>query len=265
MRAAPLPVRLATLALAAVLASTIAYWALQVLAPRPAIAPATASDLVGSADPSAAARLFGGAAPAMAAAAAPSNLRVAGVAASDRLAAVLLSIDGQPARVYGVGDALPDGAKVVSVGADRVVLERGGARIELAAPARPSVALLTSGPRAGQPASSGGPGVSGFAPPGQFPAQPSAPGFAQPPAPPGFPTSAPGYPPPAPGVAPLAPCALPAPGMPPGLAVAPVPGASPPAMGAPPGGQPPMQPGEGLRGAAPAVPPDVPAPAPAAQ
>lgn len=161
-----LPVRIATVALAAALASIAAYWALQLLAPRPAIAPVASAETAGPIDPAPAARLFGGAAPARAAAPAPSNLQVLGVIASrGQRAAAILSVDGQPGRAFGVGSALPDQSRVAEVYADRVVLERDGARIDLPAPARGSTAVLTSGPRrgaAGDASGSAAPGTPAF-------------------------------------------------------------------------------------------------------
>ena len=242
MRLASPSVRISTVALAAALASIATYWALQVTAPRTAIAPAAASaESAGAADLTPAARLFGGAATAPTAPP-PSNIQVVGVAAAGRRASVVLQIEGQPSRAYGIGDMLPGGGQVVAVRADAVVIDRGGTRIEVPAPTRPTIDLLSSGPRAAQwPGSS----ASGGAMPG-MPAVPMPPGMP----PPGMPPAM------APMPAPMPPPVVPPPNMLPGTGgftppSAPMPGAVPGMAGAPGMAGSGMSPGGSLRGAVP--------------
>lgn len=128
------------------LGGTGAYWALQLFAPPVAIAPAgslvdtrsapdlvTAQALFGSAD-SAAVPLPG------------LNIRVIGVAASPARGSAVLVVDSKAAKAFLVGDDVGDGLRLVEVRPDAAILERKGVRIELPAPQRPTVALLSSGP-----------------------------------------------------------------------------------------------------------------------
>ncbi|MCO5105879.1 MAG: hypothetical protein M9907_02230 [Burkholderiaceae bacterium] len=139
----------ASLAAFALLCATLAYWALQWLAPAVPIAPAgSLADQRDAPDLAAASRLFGmpvgsgGTAPV----AMPSNIQVLGVAASEVRGSAVLVVDGRPPKAFMVGDAVGADAKLVEVRSDAAVIERNGARIELAAPKRPSVATLSSGP-----------------------------------------------------------------------------------------------------------------------
>ncbi|MDL1907939.1 hypothetical protein FBR03_10875, partial [Betaproteobacteria bacterium PRO1] len=139
----------ASLAMFALLCATIAYWALQLLAPAVPIAPAGSLAGAGdAADPVSAGRLFGlpsGSGSAQAPVA-PSSIQVLGVAASELRGSAVLSVDGKPARAFMVGDAVSAAAKLVEVRPGAVVIERNGARVELPAPQRPSVATLWAGP-----------------------------------------------------------------------------------------------------------------------
>lgn len=132
------------------LGATCAYWALQLFAPPIAIAPAgsivdtrSAPELVG------AQALFGStASETTIAAPADLEIRVLGVAASPSRGSAVLVVDTDTARAFLVGDEVDDGLRLVDVRSDAAVLERNGVRLELPAPQRPSVTLLSSGPDA---------------------------------------------------------------------------------------------------------------------
>ncbi len=138
-----------TLAMFALLCAAIAYWTLQLLAPAIPIAPAgSLADQRDTPDLAAAARLFGlpagsGGAPS---AVAQSAIQVLGVAASDLRGSAVLVVDGKPPRAFMVGDAVSADTRLVAVHSGAVTIERNGARIELPAPQRPSVATLWAGP-----------------------------------------------------------------------------------------------------------------------
>lgn len=139
----------ASLAMFALLCATIAYWALQLLSPAVPIAPAgSLADQRDAPDLVAAGRLFGMPVGGRGAAqvAVASNIQVLGVAASEVRGSAVLAVDGKPPKAYMVGDAVGADAKLVEVRSDAAIIERNGARVELAAPQRPSVATLTSGP-----------------------------------------------------------------------------------------------------------------------
>jgi general secretion pathway protein C len=162
-----LPVtHLVSVLLFAALCAITAVWALQLLAPRAPIAPVGA---VAQAQPpvdlAAAGGLFGGAPqPVQAAAAAPSNVQVAGVVAAGPRSVALLAVDGKPARAFALGETVGDGLRVRSVTADAVELDRGGQPVRLAAPPRASIDVLTRGAQAG-PAAAGAPQTAPPAPP----------------------------------------------------------------------------------------------------
>ena len=172
---------LASLALAGLLCAAIAYWAMQLLAPGVAIAPAgSIVDYGRTPDLAAAGKVFGfqGGQAGAAVTPAMSNIKVLGVAAGQRGSAVL-SVDGKPPRPYAVGDAIAPGLVLAEVRADAVVLDQSGARIELRAPDRPSPDLLSCG--VGKPRATGDAGAppvaTSSAPvfmPGPAPAPPAA-------------------------------------------------------------------------------------------
>jgi len=144
--------RIASVLLFAALCAIVAVWALQLLAPRAPIAPAGAVATVqGPPDLSAAGQLFGGVPRAADAQvqAAPSNIQVSGVLASGERGVALLAIDGRPAKPFAVGDPVSDGMTVRAITGDSVELDRGagGLPMRLPAPARGSIAVLTSGPQ----------------------------------------------------------------------------------------------------------------------
>ena len=151
---------LASLLLFAALCGIAAYWALQMLVPKPALAPAeTQSDQRGGADSRAVLELFGQ--PAMAGgvpAAAVSNIIVVGITAGDANGSAILAVDGASGRFFAIGSKVSEGVKLVEVKRGSVVVERDGARSELPAPAVANLSVLTSGvgktrQSAGSPAS----------------------------------------------------------------------------------------------------------------
>ncbi len=144
--------RIASVLLFAALCAIVAGWALQLLAPRAPIAPAGAvAQVQGPPDLSGAGQLFGGVPRAAdtQAQAAPSNIQVSGVLASGARGVALLAIDGRPAKPFAVGEQVSDGMTVRSITGDTVELDRGAGSLpmRLPAPARGSVAVLTSGPQ----------------------------------------------------------------------------------------------------------------------
>lgn len=179
----------ASLAMFALLCATIVYWALQLLAPAVPIAPSgSLADRGDAPDLASAARLFGlpaGSSGAQASVAPPSNIQVLGVAASELRGSAVLAVDGKSPRAFMVGDAVSADAKLVEVRPGAVVIERNGARVELPAPQRPSVATLWAGPaRAGESTSAAAaPPVPTAPPPPAAPVPPPAAGAAPSPQP----------------------------------------------------------------------------------
>jgi general secretion pathway protein C len=144
--------RIASVLLFAALCAIVAVWALQLLAPRAPIAPAGAVATVqGPPDLSAAGQLFGGVPRAADAQvqAEPSNIQVSGVLASGERGVALLAIDGRPSKPFAVGEPVSDGMTVRAITGDAVELDRGagGRPMRQPAPARGSIAVLTSGPQ----------------------------------------------------------------------------------------------------------------------
>ena len=124
------------------------YWAIQLLAPRSPIAPVEVqADPRANLDLRSAGQLFGIAkgTASVETTAAVSNIQVVGLASAAARSSAILSVDGKPARAFAVGDDVTGGVKLVAVNADTVIIDRNGARVELPAPQRPSVAVLTSG------------------------------------------------------------------------------------------------------------------------
>lgn len=241
----------ASLAMFALLCATIAYWALQWLAPAESIAPAgSIADQRDFADLAAAAPLFG--LPIDGRAAAPdvalSNIRVLGVAASAVRGSAVLSVDGKPPKAFMVGEAVTGDATLIEVRSDAAVIERNGTRFELVAPQRPSVAILSGGPVGPDAATAATtppvPAVS----PRSVPLQPvapqsvvpqsvapqSVPPQSVPPQPAAFPAAAPTQPAPAPPHVQLDGQAATQAGTPGVAQPAPMPGTQPDAPGSPP-------------------------------
>ncbi len=123
--------------------ATAAWWAVQIAAPRQAIAPAVEATLI-QPDASAATALFG-------TAGRPQNgmpdsrlgsVRVVGVVVHTNRGSALIAIDGGPVRAFAVGDTVTAGLTLRQVNADGAVFERFGERIEVAAPRRTAVEVL---------------------------------------------------------------------------------------------------------------------------
>ncbi len=134
----------------AVCAGVVAWWAVQIAAPRPAIAPAVQPSLT-LPDPSAAASLFGaaGAGPKAAAEVRLASVKVLGVVVHPQRGAALLGVDGAAPRAYAVGEQVSNGLSLIEVTPDSAIFLRFGERIELAAPRRATPELLQSGPASG--------------------------------------------------------------------------------------------------------------------
>lgn len=204
---------LAATVLFAAVCGIATFWGLQLFAPRMAIAPAgSLVDWQKAPDLAAASRLFGMPASAVQsrrAAAAASNIKVIGVAASSQRGSAILSIDGKPPKAFMVGDKIDDHAMLVEVRPDVVIVEQAGGRVELPAPDRPDPALLSAGPSAASSASSVAaptsvtPALPRLAPapprpvpPAPEPVPPPAAAPAQPPAAPPLPAASEGTEPP---------------------------------------------------------------------
>jgi general secretion pathway protein C len=87
----------------------------------------------------ASARLFGSRPPGVLS----DNVRALGVVADGAgRGSVIVSVDGQPAKVYRVGDTL-DGRRVTAIRADEIELESNGARQTFRLPARVATAGVT--------------------------------------------------------------------------------------------------------------------------
>lgn len=145
LRPENLTAALASVVLFALLCAVVAYWVLQWLAPQSPVAPNASSTPALPADPMAATQLFGldkGPGPV---AARVTNIQVIGIAASGRSSAAILSVDGKPARAFAIGEKVSEGTTLSMVRAEGVEIERDGTKIQLAAPPRPDLAILTSG------------------------------------------------------------------------------------------------------------------------
>ena len=138
------------------LAAIVAYWIMQLAAPRPAIAPSGAlGEAATTRSLNSAALAFGRPQGPQPVVATPTNIQVLGVAESGENGVAILAVDGKPAIAHAVGSTLEDGTKLISALDGKVVLEQNGRRIEIDAPARPSLAVLTSGVgRPGEPSRS---------------------------------------------------------------------------------------------------------------
>ncbi len=171
--------RLLTLFFFLLLVSICAYWLVQVLAPRPAIAPiASIGDASAPSNLEPATKLFGSASGIVVDTPQQTNIQVHGVAEAGPNGVVILSIDGRPGVPYAVNETIADGTMVKSVGLDKVVIEQRGRLIELKAPQRASQEVLSSGvgkPRAPSEASTAPPVSARPAPPPPPPAPPQQP------------------------------------------------------------------------------------------
>ena len=146
MRGTLTAARLLTLVFFLVLIAVTSYWALQILAPRPAIAPsASVGDNAAPPNLASAAVLFGSPNAVTAGAPPPSNIQVSGILEAGPQGVVILSVDGKPGTFYGVGSSVTEGTSVKSVALDKVVLDQRGRLIELKTPERGSLRVLSSG------------------------------------------------------------------------------------------------------------------------
>lgn len=138
---------LAVLAAFAILGATVAWWALQLLTPPAAIAPAgSLIDTTAMPDIGPAQVLFGSSHRDDPGARSPApDIRVLGVAAGTRRASAVLAVGSDIARAWAPGEHIDDHLRLIAVHEDRVVFERDGARFELLPPARPSTSLLSGG------------------------------------------------------------------------------------------------------------------------
>lgn len=159
MRASPfpplssvgLPAWLGTLASAAALSATAAWWGLQLLSPAAPIAPAaTVGGLQAPPELRMASQAFGTpAGPQGPVQATDASITVHGVLASDHRPSAILSVDGQPPRAYALDEPITPTQRLLAVGADTVLIGSPERSIELAAPVRPSLAMLSAGPERG--------------------------------------------------------------------------------------------------------------------
>jgi hypothetical protein len=152
-------------------------------------------------------------------ASAPVNLRIVGVLAAEprragrepNLSVALISIDGQPARPFALGQTLPNGMRVQAIRRDSVDFLDQGRILNAPTPATTDIGVLTrgrtsatagpAGPAGVAPGEvRGGPGSAPSAPqPAAIPAPPPAPNAeSEPSQPPGFPGNEAPMPPPPP-------------------------------------------------------------------
>jgi len=110
------------------LGATCAYWALQLLAPPVAIAPAgSLVDTQTVPDLAAAQALFGSSASESPSSISPPvDVRVVGVAASPLRGSAVLVVESAAAKAFLVGDEIGDEMRLVEVRSDTAVLERRG-------------------------------------------------------------------------------------------------------------------------------------------
>ncbi len=147
MRATSVVARLATLLLFLGLVGISTYWLVQILAPRPAIAPAgSIGDSTAATNLAPSTLLFGRAGQsAKGPEAPPTNIEVNGIVEAGARGVAILTVDGKAPVAYAVNDAVGDATRLVAVTLDTVTVERNGSKIELKAPERASLSVLTSG------------------------------------------------------------------------------------------------------------------------
>ncbi|MDO4681433.1 MAG: type II secretion system protein N [Lautropia sp.] len=145
MRSSSVAIRLLSLLLFLVLIGISTYWAMQLLAPRAAIAPGDALGDNSRPPLPVAARLFGARQASGAPDAPPPvDIKVSGIVEAGRRGVAILAIDGKPAKAFRVNQRVGDGSTLKEVHADKVVIEHRGQRIEAEAPSRYSLDILTS-------------------------------------------------------------------------------------------------------------------------
>lgn len=157
-----LPLLLSLLALI-LLAASIAYWVLQLY--KPEQRPLAAAPVAIQVDPSpeAAATLFGGQPTAVI-----SSFQLTGVVAAGVNSAVILVADGQPPKAVRIGREIAPGVTVAEVHRRYVMLSDGGVmkRVELAADAGQSTAIMPPEPRVMPQTMGGQPGMEPQSAPG---------------------------------------------------------------------------------------------------
>jgi general secretion pathway protein C len=125
--------RALSLLLFALLCAVASYWFVQLRAPAPSIAPvAMDAPPPPALDVTTHARLFG-----ESAVAANSSIRVAGVMAPlnpGGQGIALLMVDDKPARAFATGQVVTPGTSLLEVHTDMVMIDQGGARVQLAVP-----------------------------------------------------------------------------------------------------------------------------------
>lgn len=145
MRSSSAAIRLLSLLLFLLLVSIITYWAMQLLAPRGAIAPNDAIGENGRPPLPIAAQLFGARNTATADAAPPPiNVRVLGVLQAGRRGVAVLGVNERPVAAYAVNQKIGDGSVLRAVEDDKVIIEHRGRKIEFPAPQRYSLDILSS-------------------------------------------------------------------------------------------------------------------------
>lgn len=172
---------LAFLAASALLCGCITFWAMQLSAPKPLIAPhGDGQTRRERADVRAASTLFGqpAATPAQAQVPVLGNVQVLGVVAAGRLSSAILIVDGQTARSYAVGESIGPGQRISRIGSDFIVIDDNGKTAQVPAPERGSIAILTAGDA--QPRTPSDPSLASPAQPVRGMAMPGGAGFGGP-------------------------------------------------------------------------------------
>lgn len=145
MRSSSAAIRLLSLLLFLLLVSIITFWAMQLLAPRGAIAPHDALGENGRPPLPIAARLFGARNTGVADATPPPiNVRVLGVLQAGRHGVAVLGVNERPVAAYAVNQKIGNGSVLRAVENDRVIIEHRGKKVEFPAPKRYSLDILSS-------------------------------------------------------------------------------------------------------------------------
>ncbi len=69
-----------------------------------------------------------------------------GVLSAESRGSAILSVDGQPPRAFAVGEAVTPTQTLLAVNGHTVLIGENGRQVELAAPERSSLSLLSNGP-----------------------------------------------------------------------------------------------------------------------
>ena len=145
MRSSSAVIRLLSLLLFLLLVSIVTYWAMQLLAPRGAIAP---NDAIGDNNRPPlpiASKLFGARnTETVDTAPPPIDVKVLGVLQAGTRGVAVLGINERPVAAYAVNQKLGNGSVLKAVLDDKVIIDHNGRKIEFPAPARYSLDVLTS-------------------------------------------------------------------------------------------------------------------------